>query len=72
MDDGARSIARPDQEGNSFRWSEAQFGSVHPGVVNFLLGDGAVRSLPITTPPGILARLGTVNDGNTVTLPGVL
>ena len=68
---------------NSFQW-----GSSHPGVLHFLMGDGAVRNFPVTIPTGalranpdpghstarlnpdsILAKLGTVNDGNPVTVP---
>ena len=45
------------------------FGSSHPGIVNSLLGDGAVRALPITTPAVTVWRLGSVNDGESVTLP---
>jgi len=60
------------------------WGSCHSGVCNFLIGDGSVRPLPVTTPTGtistggnngnynansILAKLGHVNDGNTVALP---
>jgi len=63
--------------------SNAQWGSAHPGVCQFLLGDGAVRSLSVTIPTGalrvsntgtlnpdsILAKLGNVGDGNVVALP---
>jgi hypothetical protein len=56
---------------------------MHPGIVNFLLGDGSVRAISVATPTGsllpgnanehnpdsILARLGNVNDGNPVVLP---
>jgi len=45
------------------------FGSYHPGVANFLFGDGSVRGLSKTTPPEILAALGTVDDGVAVSLP---
>jgi hypothetical protein len=45
------------------------FGSSHPGVCLFVLGDGAVRSLPVTTTPATLLCLGTVNDGESVSLP---
>ena len=48
-----------------------KFGSAHPGVVNFLIGDGAVRSFPLTTAAPLLAALGTVNDGTIVVIPGV-
>jgi hypothetical protein len=46
------------------------FGSPHPGICNFVMGDGAVRSLSITTVVDpILKRLGKVNDGESVTIP---
>jgi len=45
------------------------FGSAHPNVVNFLIGDGAVRPFPLTTPGSTLAALGTVNDGTIVEIP---
>jgi prepilin-type N-terminal cleavage/methylation domain-containing protein len=75
-------------DGDDSRSNEL-WGSSHPGVVNFLIGDGAVRSVPITIPTGslfvhppdlgsntagvntnsILARLGHVSDGNSVSIP---
>ena len=45
------------------------FGSMHPIIVNALLGDGSVRSFPITMYPEMMWRLGSVADGNSVTLP---
>jgi prepilin-type N-terminal cleavage/methylation domain-containing protein len=45
------------------------FGSSHPGVCLFVFGDGAVTSLPVTTNPTVLGRLGAVNDGQPVSLP---
>jgi len=47
------------------------FGGAHPGITHFLLGDGAVRPFPLTTPGSILAAWGTVNDGNNVLIPGI-
>jgi len=75
-------------DGDDTRSNEL-WGSYHPGVVNFLIGDGAVRSIPTTIPTGslfpqpadlggntagvntnsILARLGYVSDGNSVSIP---
>ncbi|MDR3108356.1 MAG: DUF1559 domain-containing protein, partial [Planctomycetaceae bacterium] len=57
---------------NNFQW-----GGKHSGVCNFLMGDGSVRALSVTIPTGglaanansIMAKLGNVNDGNTVALP---
>ncbi|MDR3198045.1 MAG: DUF1559 domain-containing protein [Planctomycetaceae bacterium] len=46
------------------------FGSYHPGVCPFLIGDGSTRVLAVTTPvASILYRLADVNDGLLVTLP---
>ena len=45
------------------------FGSSHPGVCQFAIGDGAVRSFPTTTSIDILIALATVNDGIAVSLP---
>ena len=44
-------------------------GSSHPGIVNFLIGDGSVRALPITTSPETVWRLTNVQDGESVSLP---
>ncbi len=41
------------------------FGSYHPGVCIFALGDGSVRPFPVTTEPRVLLYLSCVNDGNT-------
>ena len=46
------------------------FGGQHTGVANFVLGDGSVRAISITTPPDtILYPLARVNDGVAVSLP---
>jgi hypothetical protein len=45
------------------------FGAAHPGVCNFLIGDGAVRTVSNTTPHAVLRNLADVNDGNAVSLP---
>jgi prepilin-type N-terminal cleavage/methylation domain-containing protein len=44
-------------------------GSSHPGIVNILLGDGSVRTVPTSTQPLTMTRLTHVSDGNPVTLP---
>jgi hypothetical protein len=46
-----------------------RFGSAHPGICNFLIGDGSVRGIAVTTPHSILYALGCVNDGESVSLP---
>jgi prepilin-type N-terminal cleavage/methylation domain-containing protein len=45
------------------------FGSWHSGICNVLVGDGTVRSLPLTANPLVLVQLSHVSDGTTVTLP---
>jgi prepilin-type processing-associated H-X9-DG protein len=57
-------IARSPAE--AFNW---QFGSSHPGTCQFLFGDGAVRGLPATTPPGTLEALATRAGGEAAVIP---
>jgi len=46
------------------------FGSYHPGVCQFLMGDGSVRSFSVTTSViNVLRPLSIVNDGNAVSMP---
>ncbi|MDR3110180.1 MAG: DUF1559 domain-containing protein [Planctomycetaceae bacterium] len=46
------------------------FGSWHSGVCNFVMGDGSVRGISVTTPADtILSPLAKVDDGKTVSLP---
>jgi hypothetical protein len=45
------------------------WGSAHTSVVNFLIGDGSVHTLSITTNGETMYRLGDVSDGNPVTMP---
>ncbi len=45
------------------------FGSFHPGICQFLIGDGSVRAIPVTTPLPTTYALGCVNDGTAVSLP---
>ncbi|MDR0336622.1 MAG: DUF1559 domain-containing protein [Planctomycetaceae bacterium] len=50
--------------------SQYSFGSYHAGICMFLIGDGAVRAFPVTTPPQpVLVPLAHVCDGNSVTIP---
>ena len=65
---GPRVLARPTDDTNI---SEAttRFGSSHPGVVNFVFGDGSVHALGLSTSWEILWRLADVKDGGVVTLP---
>jgi len=45
------------------------FGSVHPGICHFLVGDGSVRSISVTVTPLVVCRLGDARDGVSVALP---
>ncbi|MCL2120001.1 MAG: DUF1559 domain-containing protein, partial [Planctomycetaceae bacterium] len=46
-----------------------RFGTAHPGVCNFLVGDGSVHAISATTPQFLLLALAIVNDGEAVSLP---
>jgi hypothetical protein len=50
-------------------FSQRTFGSWHAGICNFLLGDGAVRAISVSTPGNIMGYLGNTRDGNAVSLP---
>jgi prepilin-type N-terminal cleavage/methylation domain-containing protein len=45
------------------------FGSWHPGVCQFVFGDGAVHAVPLTIDLTTLRNLGDRRDGNAVTIP---
>lgn len=48
--------------------SDMPFGSYHPGVCIFALGDGTVKPVSVTVPPKILSRMSCVNDGHIDTI----
>jgi len=50
-------------------WGQPHLGSSHDGVVNFLVGDGSVRTVAITTRAELMWQLTNVNDGAVVSLP---
>lgn len=52
-----------------FEEVNGQFGSWHPGVCNFVLGDGAVRSVSVACAKQPLMSYAVVNDGTNETLP---
>jgi hypothetical protein len=69
-------LARPGEfEGTSASWSDPNpvndygFGSSHPGICNFCLGDASVRAISVTTPTRTLARLSNCIDGIPTTVP---
>jgi type II secretory pathway pseudopilin PulG len=63
------SSTSPVSGGTPNREGKEQLGSGHPGVVNFLVGDGSVRSISITALPRLVTMLTIVNDGNSASLP---
>jgi prepilin-type N-terminal cleavage/methylation domain-containing protein len=46
-----------------------RFGSAHPSVINFALGDGSVRGINLTADTVTLSNLSDVDDGNPTTTP---
>jgi hypothetical protein len=61
-------MPRPDEMRGNNALSRG-FGSFHPGISHFLLGDGSVRPFGVTVPISIIAPLADVNDGKTVQMP---
>ncbi|MDR1382556.1 MAG: DUF1559 domain-containing protein [Planctomycetaceae bacterium] len=79
---GFTSIKRTANEisGNELRMNEdasngnanvvhAVFGGIHPGVTNFLLGDGSVHTISPTANWNTVYLLGKIDDGQAVSLP---
>jgi prepilin-type N-terminal cleavage/methylation domain-containing protein len=64
-------VQKKDDCGNpsELNFVDLGFGSYHSGVVNFCIGDGSVRTFPLTVSPTILARLADINDGHSTSLP---
>jgi hypothetical protein len=50
-------------------WGKCGFGSHHPGMCNFAIGDGSIQSFSVTMNPTTLMNLADVRDGNTVSFP---
>ena len=48
--------------------ANSRFGSRHPGICQFVFGDGSVRGVRVSTPLRILHYLGRPNDGQAITL----
>ncbi|PQO44771.1 DUF1559 domain-containing protein [Blastopirellula marina] len=46
--------------------TEVGFGSWHPGIVQFLLGDGSVTNLAVTTPELVRRQYGHCSDGTVI------
>jgi len=57
------------KETNGLHLNQASFGSWHPGVCQFLLGDGSVQALPVTISLTVYGSLGHTKDGRAVSIP---
>lgn len=65
---GRAFLSQDDDFGNDYVFKYA-FGSAHPGVANFLMADGSVRSMAVTVSTSVGIALSAVDDGVNVTLP---
>jgi prepilin-type N-terminal cleavage/methylation domain-containing protein len=63
----ARPLMPPNAQSTAF--ANTSFGGPHSGVTQFVLVDGSVRSLPLSTDLRTLTYLVTRNDGQVVNLP---
>ena len=50
-------------------YSKGSFGSFHPGICHFLIGDGSVHPISIDISPATLFALAAVDDGKVVQIP---
>jgi hypothetical protein len=76
-DSGARALAKGPQDYTADTWGPGPnnssgtygFGSYHTGVCHFLMGDGSVQAIPVTTPRATINWFVRVDDGQVVALP---
>ena len=61
-------IRRPKETAGLY-YQQSAFGSWHPGVCQFAVGDGSVRAVPVTVSLTVYGALGHVKDGRAVSLP---
>ncbi|MDR0337232.1 MAG: DUF1559 domain-containing protein [Planctomycetaceae bacterium] len=63
-------IAKPSEFVDSSQVSDhGGFGSYHPAISNFAMGDGSVHPFQVTTSTNILLYISVVNDGNVFEFP---
>jgi hypothetical protein len=63
-------LRRPDEDPTSDYLYRVGFGSFHPGISQFLIGDGSVSAVKITTPLiDVLLPYYNVNDGQQANFP---
>ncbi|MDR3198509.1 MAG: DUF1559 domain-containing protein [Planctomycetaceae bacterium] len=66
----ALSLANPNDYPDGEPYRDYGFGSYHPGICPFVMGDGTVRGVSVTTPVvPVLYSLAAVADGKSVSLP---
>ncbi|MDR1289896.1 MAG: DUF1559 domain-containing protein [Planctomycetaceae bacterium] len=67
--DDNRFIARGQEQTGLLDNGISYFGSPHTSTCNFLIGDGSVRNIAVTTSGDLLRALSSVRDGKAVALP---
>jgi hypothetical protein len=50
-------------------WSGYALGSLHPSLVNILLGDGSVKTITASINPDIITYMSHTSDGTVFELP---
>jgi len=66
---GTTAAGGTDGTANRTPFADYALGSLHPGVFNILMGDGAVRGVTKTVNTMLLIELTHVSDGTSVSLP---
>lgn len=67
--DNGRFIARGTEYSGLADSGQSYFGSPHTNACNFLIGDGTVRAIAVSTDLTVLQRLSDARDGVAVSLP---
>jgi hypothetical protein len=62
-------ISKPTDRSDQQDGTSTSFGSWHTGICPFVLGDGSVRSISITTSSKVLKALGRADDSEPVEIP---
>jgi prepilin-type N-terminal cleavage/methylation domain-containing protein len=66
---GANNSANPSNNQRNVHFSDLMFGSYHPGIAQFAMGDGSVKAIPETINAAIFEALAGRNEGNPAQLP---
>jgi hypothetical protein len=65
----AITAVNPSNNQRGVHFSDLMFGSYHPGIAQFAMGDGSVKAIPETINAAIFEALAGRNEGNPVQLP---